>query len=69
MTVAKVIEVVGKSNESWEDAVQQAIKEASKTVRNIQCVDVQKMTANVKDGKITEYKVDMKLLFVIEREK
>jgi flavin-binding protein dodecin len=67
MSVAKVIEVIGKSEKSWQDAVQQAVKEASKTVKNISCVDVVKQTANIKNGKITEYKANCKIAFVVER--
>ena len=51
--VAKVIEVVGKSEQSWEDAVNTAIRVASKTVHNIKGVEVEKMTAKVKDRKIS----------------
>lgn len=66
MTTAKVIELVGKSTESWEDAARQAVKDAGKRVRNIQCVEVLGQTANVEDGKIKEYKTDLKVLFVVE---
>ncbi len=64
--VAKVIEVVGKSEQSWEDAVNTAIRVASKTVHNIKGVEVEKMTAKVKDGKIVTYKATVKLVFVVD---
>ncbi len=67
MTVVKIIELVGTSDKSWEDAVRQAVKEAAKTVRNIVGVDVVGFTAKVKDGEITEYRANIKIAFVVER--
>ncbi|HNR44890.1 MAG TPA: dodecin family protein [Methanofastidiosum sp.] len=64
--VAKVIEVVGKSEISWEDAVAKAVFVASKTVHNIKGVEVEKLTGKVTDGKITKYKATVKLIFVVE---
>ncbi|HNV93493.1 MAG: hypothetical protein APG08_00716 [Candidatus Methanofastidiosum methylothiophilum] len=64
--VAKVIEIVGKSEISWEDAVAKAISTASKTVQNIKGVEVEKLTGNVVDGKIVKYKATVKLIFVVE---
>ncbi len=63
MTVAKVIELVGESNVGWEDAVRNAIKDASKTVDNITGVEVYNLTANVRDGQIQDYKANLKLAF------
>ena len=57
MSVLKVIEVLGNSTESFEDAVQNVIKEASKTVKNIKSVYVQDMQVSVKDNNIAEYRV------------
>ena len=51
---------------SWSDAAQQAVAWASKTLRHITGLDVQKSSAVVKDGKITEYHVNVKLAFVVE---
>ncbi len=67
MTVVKIIELVGTSEKSWEDAVRQAVKEAAKTVRNIVGVHVVGFTAKVKDGEITEYRANVKIAFVVER--
>lgn len=64
--VVKVIEILGVSEESFDDAVQQGIARASKTVKNITGVDVLGHTGDVKDGKITQYRVNMKLCFVVE---
>jgi dodecin len=65
MTVAKVIELVGESNVGWEDAVRNAIKDASKTVENITGVEVYNLTANVHEGQISDYKANVKLAFGI----
>lgn len=67
MTVVKIIELVGTSEKSWEDAVKQAVKEAAKTVRNIVGVHVVGFTAKVKDGEIAEYRANVKIAFVVER--
>ena len=66
MTTIKVLELVGVSQESWHDAVQKALEEASRTVRNIQGVDVLRTTAKVRDGRISEYHADVKFAFVVE---
>lgn len=64
--VANIIELVGSSTKSWEDAVQQAVSEAHKTVRNIRGVEVLNITANVNDDHVTEYKVNMHLSFGVD---
>jgi len=63
MTVAKVIELIGESPTSWDEAVQNAVSDASRTVDNITGVEVDNMTANVSGGRITEYKVNVKIAF------
>jgi flavin-binding protein dodecin len=64
--VVRVIELVGVSAKSWSDAAQQAVTRASQTLRHITGVDVVKSSAVVKDGKIIEYHVNVKLAFIIE---
>lgn len=64
--VAKVIELVGESAQSWQDAVQCAVDEASRTVHGITGVEVTNWTAEVRDGHIQEYKVDVKLAFGVD---
>ena len=66
MTVAKVIELIGSSPKSWEDAANQAIKRAAKTVRNIKGIDVVHQKAKVSGGKIKEYRVVLHLAFEVE---
>lgn len=63
MTVAKIIELVGKSDVSWEDAVKNAVSDASHSVDNINGVEVYNLTANIDHGKIVEYKANVKLAF------
>jgi dodecin len=66
MAVLKVIEVLSGSEVSWEDATQKAVAKASKSVKHIRSVYVQDQSAQVKDGKVTEYRVNLKLTFEIE---
>jgi dodecin len=69
MSVAKIIEVVGSSKKGWEDAVQSAVRESCQTLRGVKGVDVQDWTARVENGKIVEYKANLKIAFVVETEK
>lgn len=64
--IAKVIEVVASSPESWEEAVRTAVREASRSVRGITGVDVQNWTARVEGGELVDYKVNVKIAFGIE---
>jgi len=59
----KVAELVGESPHSWNDAVQAAVREASRTLRNITGVEVYNLTANVEGGRITEYKANVKIAY------
>ncbi|NPV52301.1 MAG: dodecin domain-containing protein [Firmicutes bacterium] len=65
MTVVKVIELLGESQTSWDDAVRSAVREASKTVRNISGVEVTNMTASVENGNITKYKANVQVAFAV----
>ncbi len=65
MSVLKVVEILGNSPKSWEDAVQQVVNEASKTIKNIKSVYVQDMQAMVRNNKIVEYRVNAKVTFGI----
>jgi dodecin len=68
--VVKVIELVGSSPQSFSDAVRNAVKIASRTIRNIQGVDVINSNADVgPDGELTLYKVNVKVAFMIEASK
>jgi flavin-binding protein dodecin len=64
--VLRVVELIGVSDKSWSDAAQQAVTRASATIRHITGLDVLHSSAKVKDGKITEYHVNVKVAFVVE---
>jgi flavin-binding protein dodecin len=64
--VIRIVELVGVSDKSWSDAAQQAVTRASRTLRHITGIDVLNSTAVVRDGKIVEYHVNLKVAFVIE---
>jgi dodecin len=66
--VAKIIEIVGSSNTSWQDAAQVAVNEAKKTIHGITGVEVGDMTAKVdpNSGNITEYHTAVKIAFRVE---
>jgi dodecin len=66
--VAKIIEIVGSSDKSWEDATQVAVDEARKTVHGIHGIEVKDMTAIVDEstGKISQFRAGIKLSFGIE---
>ena len=63
MSVLKVIEILGQSNESFEDAVDNILSEASKTIKDIKSVYVQDMQVTVKDNKVDQYRVNAKVTF------
>lgn len=66
MSVVKVVELVGSSGINWQDAVDNAIERAAKTIRNIRGVDVLGWTGKVKNGKIIEYRANVKISFLVE---
>ena len=66
MSVLKVIEVLANSSESWEDAAKNAVKHASKSVKGIKSVFVDSQSAVVEDGKIVQYRVNVKITFEVK---
>ncbi|MEM9077211.1 MAG: dodecin family protein [Bacteroidota bacterium] len=66
MAVLKVIEVLANSNESWEQAAKNALEQASKSVNNIRSVYINEQSASVKDGKIDDYRVNVKITFEVK---
>ncbi len=66
MSLLKVIEVLANSDKSWEDAAQNAVDHAAKTVKHIRSVNIQNQSATVKDGKIMQYRVNVKISFEVE---
>jgi flavin-binding protein dodecin len=69
MAVVKVIEILAQSPKGWEDAVREGFEEVSKTVQGIQSIYVQDLQAVVERGKITQYRVNAKVSFVVRDEK
>jgi len=65
MSVLKVIEVLANSDESWEDAAKNAVSHASKSVKNIRSVYINEQSATVKDGKMDNYRVNVKITFEV----
>ena len=65
MSVLKVIEVLGNSKVSFEDAVQNVVNEASKSVKNIKSVYIKEMQVKVNKNNISEYRVNTKVCFGI----
>ena len=66
MAVLKVIEILANSEKSWEDATKKAVREASKSVKNVRSVYVQDQSAIVNDGEVTEFRVNVKLTFEVK---
>ncbi|MBN1360455.1 MAG: dodecin domain-containing protein [Sedimentisphaerales bacterium] len=65
MSVAKVIEISAASSEGFEDAVRQGIARASETVNDIRGAWIKEQQVRVENGKIVEFRVDMKVTFVL----
>ena len=65
--IVKVIEVMSQSEKSWEDATQNVVTEASKTLRNIRSVYVKEFTSEVANDWVTNYRVNAKVTFEMER--
>ena len=67
MAILKVFEILANSKKSWEDATQNAVKHAAKSLRNIKSVNVNNQSAQVdKKGVITEFRVNVSISFEVE---
>lgn len=66
--MAKVVKLMSQSPKSWEDAAQGAVEEAAKTLRNVRSLYIKEFTAEVDDGKVTNYRINAKVTFDLERE-
>lgn len=66
MNTIKVIELIGTSKTSWEDAANNAVKEAHETVSGITGVELIGQTARVENGVIAEYRANLKLAFLVK---
>jgi flavin-binding protein dodecin len=67
MAVARVTEIIAASKKSFEDAVEQGVVRASKTLKNVEGAWVQDMKVVVEKGKIVEYRVNLKVTFILEK--
>lgn len=65
MAAVKIIKVLGTSEESWEEAAREAVRQADETVEDIHGVEVDDWTATVEDGAITEYKATVSIAFPV----
>ncbi len=66
MAILKVIEVMADSSESWEDAAKNAVAHASKSINHIKSAFVQSQSVVVKDGGVTDYRVNVKISFEVK---
>jgi dodecin len=66
MSVARVTEITSSSDKSFEDALQSGVARAVKTLKNVEGAWVQEQKVLVRDGRITEYRVNMKVTFVLQ---
>lgn len=66
MSVAKVTELSATSSQSFEDAIQQGIERATKTLRNVKSAWVKEMRVSIENNKVAEYQVNMQVTFVLD---
>jgi flavin-binding protein dodecin len=66
MSVARIVEISSSSQKSFEDAVAQGIERATQTLRNVRSAWVKDQEAEVNDGEISAYKVNLKVTFVLD---
>lgn len=64
--VVKVIELLAQSGKSWEDAAAEAVKQASKTLKNIRSIYIENFEAKVERNRIVQYRVNAKVSFQLE---
>jgi len=66
MAVARITEVIGSSEKSWDDAVNNALSRANKTLRGLTGLEVTKMNAHIENGKVIEYRAHVRITFILE---
>ncbi len=69
MSIAKVIEIIASSKKSFEDAVEDGVKRASESLDDVSSAWVKDQSVKVKNGKVTEYRVTLKVTFVVKDKK
>ncbi len=65
-SVYKVIELIGTSEKSWEDAARNAVEEAGKTLKNLRIAEIKELDMKVENGKVTAYRAKVSLSFKYE---
>ena len=66
MSILKVIELLAESDKNWEDAAQNAVKEAGKSLKNIRAVNVTNQSCVIVKNKISKFRVNVKVTFQVE---
>lgn len=66
MSIVKVIEVIAESKDGWKEAAQEAVTHAAKTIRNIKSIYIQDFQGTVQGDKITNYRLNAKISFLID---
>jgi len=66
MAIVKVIEVMGASNKSWEDAARIIVSEGGNTLKNIRSIDIENLSGRVENNRIVEYRVNGKVSFELQ---
>ncbi len=66
MSIARVTEIIAGSSKSFDDAIEKGVKRAAKTLTNVKSAWVQDQNVVVEDDKITEYRVTLKVTFILE---
>ncbi len=67
MSVVKIVHLVGQSSESFAQAAEAAVTEAALTIRNIKSFQVDQLSGEVTDGKVTNYRASVQIAFVVDR--
>jgi flavin-binding protein dodecin len=67
MAVVKVIELLGESEQSWEDATRKVVEEATKTLHGVTSIYIKDFQATVENDKVKNFRVDAKVSFILER--
>ena len=66
MSVVKIIKVIGQSENSFDEAVKNAVKEATRNLRNVKSFQVQEMSGEISDGNVTKFRAAVEIAFVVE---
>ena len=67
MSVVKVVKIIGQSTESFAKAAEAAVEDASQSIRNVKSFQVEQLSGEVSDGKISNYRAAVEIAFVVER--